>query len=101
MTDNITNVISGSSNDWKQYTDNGIYVDIDTSKYGLENPVYFTSLSGISDHWLTTGATSLYNVSNKGFRVYIHYPDKNIMETAKNYKWTLHWIAFDRPKVSN
>jgi len=56
-----------SSSAWKAYGVDGITIDIDYSDLKLDYvPKIFTSLSGDSYHWATTGATSIYNPSKTG-----------------------------------
>ncbi len=69
---------SGRTNKWidypysPQYT--GIYVDVDISVLKLKNtPLVFTTITGTTSHWETTGATSVYNMTKDGFRVYLRY----------------------------
>ena len=60
---------------WQQYeNDAGIFVDVDTTAARLtDTPVYVTSIGGDSHHWATTGATSIYNATATGFRVYVRW----------------------------
>ena len=76
----------------------GIYVDVDTSpcNFSANTPVvYTTSLSGDNNHWATTGSTSLYKVTHKGFRVYIRWIDGGALNAAfaKERGWCINWIG--------
>ena len=52
------------------------YLDVDTSAGKFTStPRYFTTLGGNSSHWATTGATSIYNATPTGFRVYVRWSD--------------------------
>ena len=63
----------GSTN-WISVGQGDIYVDVDTSAAGFSSvPNYVTSLAGNSNHWITTGASSVYLLTEDGFRIYIHY----------------------------
>ena len=84
-----------------QVNGDGVYVDVDTSAAGFANtPIYVTSLVGDSNHWGTTGASSIYQATAKGFRVYIRW-DKDYKTTAitpeeaNGYKWHINWIAIE------
>jgi hypothetical protein len=48
--------------DWRSYPGgNGIFVDVDTSWAGFSDKVvYITSLGGRTNHWATTGGSSVY-----------------------------------------
>lgn len=78
---------------WIQYSKNGIYVDVDTSWAGFtEIPVYVSSISGRTRHWVARGASSIYQSTPNGFRVYINYP--NITPgKANSWHWHMHWMA--------
>ncbi len=81
---------SGRTNKWIDYPESpqytGIYVDVDISALKLKNiPLVFTTLTGTSTHWHTTGVTSVYNMTKDGFRVYLRYSNL-IPLTAKMAK---------------
>ncbi len=82
---------------WQQYPGGeGVYVDIDTSSAGFTTtPIYITSIEGITRHWGTTGATSIYLATPKGFRVYVRYFDGSPLTPAEanNNGWHINWIA--------
>ncbi len=85
----------GATN-WQPYGSNGIYVDVDTSSAGFTTtPVYVTSIGGISSHWQTTGATSIYQASPTTFRVYVRFSDGSAITpaVANSYQWHINWIA--------
>ncbi len=77
---------SGRTNKWiddPQAPSIGIYVDVDISVLNLKNtPLAFTTLTGRSTHWATTGATSVYNMTKDGFKVYLKYSNGGLL-TAK------------------
>ncbi len=78
---------------WVQYSDGGIYVDIDTSSAGFSStPYYFTSLSGHTNNWMAQGVTSIYLPTAKGFRVHVGHRDL-IAAQAKEWGWSISWIA--------
>jgi hypothetical protein len=82
----------GATN-WIRYSDNGIYLDIDVSAAGFtETPKYFTSIGGRSNHWTTQGATSIYNASPNGFRVYV-YKGGVTPKYANDRDWHINWLA--------
>lgn len=84
---------SGTGANWKSY--NGyIMTDIDTSSCGFTTtPKYFTTISGDSNHWSTTGATSIYSASPTGFRVYIWKSGGVSTSYASGKNWRINWIA--------
>jgi hypothetical protein len=85
--------------DWAAYaTNQGIVVTVDTSSAGFENtPRYFTALHGNSLHWDTVGATSIYEASRTGFKVYLRWRDASPMQVAQavNNGWFIAWFAVD------
>lgn len=84
---------SGTGANWVPY--NGyIMTDIDTSSCGFTTtPKYFTSISGNSNHWSTTGATSIYSATPTGFRVYIWMSGGVSTTYAKDRAWRINWIG--------
>jgi hypothetical protein len=82
---------------WQQYPDGeGIFLDVDTSSFGFETtPIYITSLGGKSGHWGTTGATSIYDPTPKGFRVYVRFSSGGELTPAgaNQLGWHINWIA--------
>ena len=84
--------------DWKQYGSGGLYLDVDTSSAGFtETPIYITSLGGTSDHFVTTGATSIYKETPTGFRVYVRLTSgAPITPEYANYrKWHVRWMGIE------
>ncbi|WP_323395268.1 M57 family metalloprotease [Myxococcus guangdongensis] len=78
---------------WQQYDTNGIYLDVNTSSCGFgSTPLYFTSLGGNSSHWQALGATSIYNPTATGFRVFIYLPGLTTTQ-ANSWGWHLNWQA--------
>jgi hypothetical protein len=78
---------------WRQYTEGGISVDIDTSSAGFTStPLYFTSLGGHTNNWLAQGVTSIYQPTAQGFRVHISYPELTVAK-AREWGWYVSWIA--------
>jgi hypothetical protein len=85
----------GATN-WRQYGQNGIYVDINTSAAKFSStPFYFASIGGSSNHWTTQGATSIYSPTPTGFRVYVFQPNITV-EKAKKWKWHINWCAIGK-----
>ena len=91
--------------DWKVYSANDIYVDVDTTAGKFQSaPAYVTSLGGTSSHWNTTGATSVYgpNVPDTlptatGFRVYVRWAMGGPLTPAQanGFKWHINWIGME------
>jgi len=92
----------GKSN-WKQYTKDTIYVDVNTKdcKYS-GTPSFVTSLHGLKDHWRTTGVHSIYTPTKNGFRVYVAKADNAglLASSAEANKWAISWIGSQDSKFS-
>jgi hypothetical protein len=92
-----------TKDDWKDYGNLGIYVDVDTSSSGFtETPHYMVSLEGNTHHWSTSGANSIYNPTPTGFRVYLRWTDDNghygnhnplRINHAQTFNWHLKWTG--------
>jgi hypothetical protein len=82
---------------WQQYPGGeGIFVDVDTSSAGFTTtPIYITSLGGNRGHWGTTGATSIYEPTPTGFRVYVRWSTGGPLTPtdANDVEWHINWIA--------
>lgn len=100
------------STNWQVYTGSGIFVDVDTTAAKFTgNPVYLTSIGGVSSHWSTIGATSIYPIgpgiqpgtglpTATGFRVYVQWADRTTALTpaqAKGFGWHINWIGYEQP----
>jgi hypothetical protein len=87
----VFSIITGTTKNWILYGDKiGLTVYVDLSQYKLTKaPYVFTSLNGIGMHYVTTGATSIYELSANGFRVYIRWSDGRAITVndAITYKW--------------
>jgi len=69
-----------------------------------EAPIIVTSLVGESEHWATTGGSSPYYPSARGFTIHVRcsvgsivngelqYPLATV-ERARRHQWRIHWIA--------
>ena len=88
---------AGSTN-WQAYGANGLYLDVDTSagKFTAK-PRYFTSIGGTSSQWATTGATSIYNATPTGFRVYVRFSDGSAITPAQanSFQWHINWLGVE------
>ena len=87
--------VPGATN-WKQYTSNSIYVDVDTSAAGFTaTPFYFTSLGGNSNNWRTVGITSIYYSTPTGFRLYLQPLNGADFtpEYANSKGWYVQWLG--------
>ena len=85
-----------SPSDWQVYSPNGIMVDVNTSAAGFTaTPRYITALHGASNHWATTGATSVYIPSPTGFRIFVKWSDANPLTpaNAQGLGWYIQWIG--------
>lgn len=80
---------------WVKYNDQ-ILIDVDTRGCKFTStPKYFTSISGNSNHWSTTGATSIYSETADGFRVYINKEGGVSPSYAQDRNWRLNWVAVE------
>lgn len=83
------------------YPDNlNFYFEVDIKHLNLTKipavSTYITSEKN-SHHWVTIGTTSIYFLTNTGFRVYIrsHVNDNIFMAAAQN-GWILNYIIFSQ-----
>jgi hypothetical protein len=96
-------IATGSTNPsaWQQYNppgNTGVYVDVDTSPAGFtKTPTYITALHGFSSHWATAGASSIYNATPTGFRIYIRWLDGQPLtpQRAQELGWHIQWIGIE------
>ena len=90
--------ITPTSTNWIAYSGGGMYVDVDTSACGFEpgtKPKYYTSMTGKSRHWKTTGATSIYFDKHDSFRIYISTDSVTAAQAkGSSYRWRIQWVAF-------
>ena len=78
---------------FKQYEAGGVSVSVDLRHCGFEEePVVLTSLGGYEGHAATRGATSLYDVSRDGFKVFIQKPGITTTQ-AEAWGWHINWSA--------
>ena len=84
----------GVDYDWKQYDgkEDGLYMDITFPDHmNFQHPPYVhTYLTCKSHCWTTEGVTSIYKLTNKGFRVYIRQNGITVAK-AQGYEWKLHF----------
>jgi hypothetical protein len=79
---------------WQQYDANAIYLDVNTAECGFnETPLYFTSLGGLSNHYVSSGATAIYSPSPTGFRVYVNHEGITPARANNEFGWHLNWQA--------
>jgi hypothetical protein len=87
---------------WQQYPFGaGIFTDVITHDRFPANSfvTYATTLEGVSGHWDTTGATSIYDIPGRprseGFRVFVKHPDGSALtpQIAKDGGWYIKWIG--------
>ncbi|MBN1596038.1 hypothetical protein JW933_08950 [candidate division FCPU426 bacterium] len=85
---------------WQAYQGGtaGIYADVDTSQAGfIATPDYLVSLGGVSSHWATTGATSVYQATPTGFCIYLRFCDGRELTPAfaNQNQWHILWSVPD------
>jgi hypothetical protein len=86
----------GNSTKWTAYL-NGIYTDVNTTSLGLKKiPAIATTLSCWGSCWAVTGATSLYNLTPNGFRVYLRfaYPTDTLTVAYATNNFALNFFIF-------
>ena len=93
---------SGASkpSDWQQVDGGrGIFVDVEIPsgifRTSRPLPVYVASISGDNNHWATTGASSIYQATCTGFRVYVRWIDGSPLtpDFAQQRNWSINWIG--------
>lgn len=109
-----------SPDDWQDYINRGIYVDVNTSACGFtKTPHYLITLESVSNsgyHWDTNGVPAIYNATATGFRVYLKwndhpteeptvgsaaYPNPLRKEAAKERGWVIRWTAISTGDCSS
>jgi hypothetical protein len=92
-TSSLFSIITGSTKttDWTLYAyAAAITVYVDLSQYKLTKaPYVYTSLNGNGMHYATIGATSIYELSPSGFRVYVGWWNGSpiTINDAQKYGW--------------
>ena len=69
----------------------------------LKNPPsVYCSVLGSTDHWRTTGVSSVYNLDNKGFRLWIDGNNGVVanIHNAKSNNWKLSYILISNDEWS-
>lgn len=98
---NAGSTVRGAT-DWKQYSSNSIYIDIDTTKAEfIDTPLYFTSIGGDYRQWEVDGTNAIYSPTRTGFRIYLRDELSNYLtpELANQMGWKVQWIGVQ--KVDN
>ncbi len=98
----VCGTTGGSWQDYVIATADAVLIDINIPVGTfLSTPVYFTSISGNAGHWRTTGASSIYNPSPTGFRIYINDLNSEDITPAlvnnmisPGWGWVINWCAF-------
>jgi len=81
-------------NDWRDYGNANMYVDVNIAPYKFtQTPTIVTSIHGVSSHWTTSGASSVYSASPTTFRIYI-LRNGVTMANAKAWGWVINWVAY-------
>ncbi|MBD2534171.1 hypothetical protein H6G97_33425 [Nostoc flagelliforme FACHB-838] len=106
VTSNIVNnsilcggTTSPGNTNWKVYDPYSIFVEIDTSSCNFTNlPLYTTSLGGLSEHYVTTGATSIYHATKTGFVIYVRrafpvIPIDPVYANDAGRQWVINWVG--------
>lgn len=104
-----------SPNDWRNYSNLGIYVDVDTSGCGFKNtPHYLVSIESLEElgfHWGVSGLPAIYRPTPTGFRVYLRWVDHPTEDptigslnfanplrvtAAQNRQWVIRWTGIEQ-----
>jgi len=84
---------------WQQFQNNAsVFIDVDTTAQRFATtPVYVTALHGDSQHWDTTGGSSVYSPTRTSFRVYVRRPDGRSLTVAnaQDRRWHIQWIGVE------
>ena len=95
-----TYVCSGKSSHtlWQLYNIDGITMAIDTSNCTFTStPLYFTSMAGISSHWILTSYTAIYSPTPNSFRVFARamngWNSTEMLDYAQLYSWDINWVG--------
>ena len=83
---------------WQLYVNEGIMIDIDTSSCNFNStPNYFTSITGIGNHYLLGGYTAIYLSTNNSFRVYarslVGWNSTLLLSLSQTNQWNVDWFA--------
>lgn len=97
------------STDWQTYPAGSpqsasLVVDVDSSDAGFESePLYFTSIGGLGNHWVLTGTSAIYPLMDaddnplplrSGFRMYIMHPGESLTpDFANKREWHINWMG--------
>jgi hypothetical protein len=86
--------IEGSTN-WIQYSEQGLYVDVDTSSCGFTStPIYLVNMHGNSNNWTATGGSSAYQRKPGSFRIYVRHAAADFTPAFANQRgWHIQWLA--------
>lgn len=77
---------------WISYP-GGAYVDVNMAAAAFTaSPYVLTSLGGNGFHAYTRSMTSIYNLSNTGFRIYV-MDDSGMPSPFTTYLWYINWCA--------
>lgn len=85
----------GNTN-WQPHDGTTISIKVDTSQYGFKStPIYIVNLHGKTRHSMTTGGSSPYVSTEKGFDIYVSYSDGRAItpKQANEDEWHIQWIA--------
>lgn len=94
-----------NANAWKAYTENCIYIDVDTSSGGFTKaPNYMTSIGGAEEPWIAAGVTAIYPIppattpGSGGFRIYIRRRDGAALTPAQAEAkgWYIQWVGVEQ-----
>ncbi|CAF0807628.1 unnamed protein product [Adineta ricciae] len=83
---------------WTLFSPDGITMTINTTICSFTStPLYFSSMTGITNHWITTGYTAIYYASQNGFTVYAravyNLNSTQLLAAAQQYQWSINWCG--------
>jgi len=75
-----------------------ITMKVNTTKCAFrQTPIYFTSITGSSNHWYAYGFGAIYQATTESFQIYIRSFESNnaaqILSWSQTFKWNIDWIG--------
>ena len=84
---------------WNTYYTNGLTMKINTSQCNFSStPLYFTSLGGISLHYVVGGYTAIYSPTKNSFEIFATswsaaFPYTVLFDNSNVEKWNVNWFG--------
>ena len=83
---------------WKKHSSNGIYLDVNFDDLDLcKTPKVFTTVECTTNCWRVSGSSSVYDLSNNYFRVYLRGIDFALTpEVAEHSRFKLTYAIYSQ-----